>query len=169
MDQNVRNIIIVAGVVILALVVLGFISNLLSSILPLTIVAVVAFVLGRMSTRMNLMSVAGDFVTKRLLGSLLGGGRSASKKPAKKEQPAAKPVTKPAAQEVAVPVDPAPNEVTVEERLADPVDFEIKTTEQLQAEARRLEEEVAQRNTEYDARAAIEERKRRLLGDSDQT
>ena len=45
----------------------------------------------------------------------------------------------------------------------------IQTEEDLQAKTRRLEEQVARRNVNYDPQAAIEERKRRLLGKTDET
>jgi hypothetical protein len=47
------------------------------------------------------------------------------------------------------------------------VDSVIKTEEQLRAESKRIEEEVSKRTAGYDPKAAIEERKKRLLGNQE--
>ena len=51
------------------------------------------------------------------------------------------------------------------EKEAEITDFEIKSEAEILAEARRREAEIARQSTEYDPAAALEERRRRLLGD----
>ena len=59
-------------------------------------------------------------------------------------------------EEPAAPSEPEKAEIT---------DFHIKTEDEILADAKRLEDEVAKRNATYDPAAALEERRRRLLGD----
>jgi hypothetical protein len=167
MDKNLRNALLIGGGVVAVIVVLGFINTILSSIVPLAIVAVIAFILGRLSTRMNLLQAAGGVISGALrMGRAISETTSTpaaqtetKKQPVQKVEPAAPPER--LAEEIA---DDAPES----DDSADSLDFAIKTQDELQAEARRLEEKVAARSSDYDARAAIEERKRRLLGNADE-
>lgn len=157
---NVGSVVVVAAVVVVALIILGFISTLLTNIVPLAIVAVVAFILGRMSNNVNYLQVAGNLLK-----------RAVSERPAAQT---AKPqttvqVSAPPAQ-TAVPETQAASTVerqqTAEANLSD---FEIKTEDEILAEARLREQEILKKNTAYDPTAALEERKRRLLNDQQQS
>jgi hypothetical protein len=163
MDKNVRNLLIMGGVVIAAIVVLGFINSLLSAIVPMAIVAVIAFILGRLSTRMNLLKATGS-VLGSLLGVIRASSKAASKAAAARPAPQ-KPAAKAESAPVAIPVAEEETESPAEtDDDVSSLNLAIETEEDLQAKTRRLEEEVARRNVNYDPQAAIEERKRRLLG-----
>lgn len=164
MDKNTRNMLIVFGIVVVALVALAFIGNLLSQILPLTIALVVGIVLGRLSVNVNLADVARKAISQQRAQR----ARSQAAKP----KAAAKPAAQPAAQaepdsaqqlearrKRIADAEPAPAEAKPELN-----DFEIKSEEEILAEAREREAEIRQKQASADAvKAALEERRRRLL------
>lgn len=168
--ENTRSILLIVAAVVVGLAALGFLSTILNAIVPLTVVALVAFFLGRASRDRDLVGMA--------TGALRRAGSVAARSAAEN---AVRSVTKPKeaaepkpAQAAEKPVAPAR---ATESRLADTAsetpaeaeavpltDFQIKSTEEIEAEAARLRDEVARRSADYDPMAAIEERKRRLLG-----
>ena len=151
--KTTRNLVILIAVVALVIVGLSVLSSLLTSVVPVVITALVAFVLGRMSANVGLRDVV-----KRL--------RQPASKPA--AAPAQKPAKAQARQpESAAQTPPKPVEKPVQPAAEadEDIDFKVKSVEDVLAESRRLEDEVAKRNTAYDPTAAIEERRRRLLGD----
>lgn len=147
--KTIRNGAILIGVVALVIIGLSLVSAFITSVVPILITAVVAFILGRMSVRTNLLD-------------LVRQGRQAASKSTPK--PATKPAAKPASAEVVPAEKPKVVEVPVQPE-SDDVDFKVKTVEDVLKESRRLEEEISKRNTDYDPTAALEERRRRLLGD----
>jgi hypothetical protein len=164
-----RNAAIIIAAVVLAVVALTFLTTLMSSIIPIAVTAVVAFILGRMSVNRDLFAM--------LRGAVSRMSQAAPSAPAKAEQaaPAAAPKqseqpAKPAPAKQAEATAPAakPKEAAPATRneLLDPA-FEVKTPEQIEAEARAREQELLKRTAEpnVDAvQAALEERRKRLLG-----
>lgn len=212
-DINVRSVVTVVAVVVVALVVLGIIGSILTNIVPLAIVAVIAFILGRMSHRVNYLQLgmnaakrmseaaqtvekAGaqkavkraetrqQAVSRRIEGlettldsaatraqtrqqaqgydqnAQAANQRIASEATAAAEQAAAKAESK-AAEAPARLVETE----TAEEDLTAQPPLEVKTIEQIQAEARLVEQEAAKKASAVDVQAALEERRKRLLGD----
>jgi hypothetical protein len=150
-NLNLRNVVLLLGAVIVALLVLGFISTILGQIVPLAIALVIGVVLGRMSHQVDVRAALMNSVRRQAVAQI--------------RQQAAQPKT---SQSTEKPAAAAVPERLVDKPPADdaPItDFEIKTDAELQAEARRLEEEVARKSAEYDPMTALEERRRRLLGD----
>jgi hypothetical protein len=158
-----KNIVVLAAVVVVALIVLGFVSTILNAIVPLGIVAVVAFILGRMSTRVNLIEAVG-----RLLR------RSTDRKGAdnSKAVSAATPAAQPAEQ----PSEVQREAEAIKRRLGEPEpeaapqkeDFTVRSEAEILADMKRREAEIAQKGAAPSAdelAAALEERRRRLLGD----
>lgn len=158
--MNPRNILIVIGVVVALLIGLVVIGNVLNALIPLVVTAVIAFILGRLSVNFKLL----DFIRS---------ARAQSAKPAEQKPAAMKTaetlLEKPVAQakpSVAPPKAEAPTaEPQVKNReLLDP-DFEVKTPEQIEAEARQREQEITKGAASGgDVNAALEERRKRLLG-----
>jgi hypothetical protein len=159
--MNARNVLILSAAVVVGLIILGFLSTILNAIVPLTIVAVVAFVLGRISTRTNLLQA----------GMNLANRAAAKSEPA--VQSAAKPVeaapVQKAAAEAPTKILPKTGKLPQTQRLdaakLNIEDFEVKNTDEVLADAKKLEDDLAKRNANYDPAAALEERKKRLLGD----
>lgn len=159
---SLRNVLILLGAVIAVLLALGFISTALNQVIPITLALVVGVVVGRMSVNVNLVEVVKDALRRR---------------PA---QAAAKPEAAQATPQQQAQTESAPDEQAraeveaIKRRIADvesepapqaeATDFTIKTEAEIQAEARRLEDEVAKRNAAYDPAAALAERRKRLLG-----
>lgn len=165
---SLRNVLILLGAVIVVLLALGFISTVLNQVIPITLALIVGVVVGRMSVNVNLADVVKDALRRQ------------------PKQTAARPEAAQAAASTQAPAQTTPDEQTraeveaIKRRLADVeaepqqtaevTDFKIKTEEEVQAEARRLEDEVARRSAAYDPTAALAERRKRLLGDqSDQS
>jgi hypothetical protein len=159
--MNARNVLILSAAVVGGLIILGFLTNILNAIVPLTVVAVVAFMLGRMSTHTN----------------LLQAGMNLASRATTKAEPTLKAAAKPVE---AAPVQQAAPEASKKElpktgklpqtqRLdaakLNITDFEVKSSDQVMADAKKLEDDLAKKNAEYDPAAALEERKKRLLGD----
>lgn len=157
-----KNVVVLAAVVIVALIVLGFLSTILNAIVPLTVVAVVAFILGRVSTQMNLVEAAGRLLRR---GSA-AVGQSAAAKPAASEP----------AQAVAEDAQVEREAEAIKQRLGAPEaetappqdDFVIRSEAEIMSDMKRREAEIAQKKaapSADDVAAALEERRRRLLGD----
>ena len=159
-NKTVQNILVIVVGAVIVLALLGVISTLLTSILPLALVGIVAFILGRVSTRVDLLAATRAFVVDQIIPRLRGSGEPKAAEATPAQEQAAKPVEVPAREETRD--EPQGNE-TEEEAT----DFVIKDEKDLAEQARRLEEDVAKRTADYDAQAAIEERKRRLLGDDE--
>jgi hypothetical protein len=151
---------------LIALVVIGLMAiNFLTNIVPILITAVAAFVLGRLSVNYDLMGI---------VRGLLKRERPAPQATTVVEGTAtAKPAT--TGKPVAAPVDTALKER--QERLKEAeaprqdalldTDFKVKTPQEIEAEARLREQELtqkAQAPSPDAVAAALEERKKRLLG-----
>ncbi len=148
---NVGSVVIVAAVIVVALIILGFVSTLLTNIVPLTVVAIIAYILGRNSHNVDYLQVVGNLL-KRLTAAR---PQTAAKPAASNTVVATTPTVKPA--ETPVPERQAQAETNL-------ADFEIKTEAEILAEARLREQEILQEKSAYDPAAALEERRRRLLG-----
>lgn len=138
-DLNLRSVLTLTALVIGALLVLGVISTILTNILPLAIALIVGFVLGRLSANVNLL----DALRRRAA------------------QPAASPAPPQTQAETAPPTRLAEAEAPA---APEKVDIAIKTEAQVLEEARRLEAEAAQSASPQDVQAALEARRKRLLG-----
>ncbi len=154
--MTLRNSLTILGGVIVVLLVLGLISTFVSSLLPVSIALVAGFVLGRASVHVAFGALLMNLIRRR-------GQTQAA--PAQTQ-------AAPAADNAADPVQAEAE--AIKARLADaeseapaqPIsDFEIKTEDEVLAEARRREAELSQKANAYDPSAALEERRRRLLGD----
>ncbi len=161
---NVRNILIVLGIIVAVVLGMNVLATLLGAIIPIIITAVVAFTLGRLSGNQSLLSFARsarDVMAS--VGAVIEktAPKAAAEKPAT-VQGKATPVQPKAA---AAPASDAPPALKNTELLD--TDFEVKTPEQIEAEVRLREQELSQKAAPYDAKAALEERKRRLLGNKD--
>lgn len=168
-NLSLRNVLIVLGALIAGLIILGVISTVLTQIVPLAIVAIVAFVLGRLSVNVNLLDV---------VRNALSSAATAATTPA--EKPAARPAVTKAAPPQKDPLpktdqlpqtdrlDKAKSNMIDSESEPKPLeDFVIKSEAEILAEARQREAELSQKKNAAadDVAAALEERRRRLLGD----
>lgn len=158
-NVSLRNVLILLAAVIVALLALGFVSTLLNQIIPITIALVVGVVLGRLSAKTNVITLIRDALRRQ-----------------PQQTDATVPQTTSAEQPAQASDDQIRREAdSIKQRLMDdepdrkpdtePTDFDIKTEEEILAEARRLEADVAKRSSDYDPAAALAERRRRLLGD----
>lgn len=161
MWNSLRTVLLLVALVVIGLMAINFLTN----IVPILITAAAAFVLGRLSVNYDLMGVVRGLLNRR--------------------QPAPKATTvvegtalvKPAATPTAtvIPVDASLKER--QERLKEAeapkqdalldTDFQIKTPEQIEAEARAREQELtkkAEAPSPDAVAAALEARKKRLLG-----
>ncbi|MBL8154118.1 MAG: hypothetical protein JNM70_08035 [Anaerolineae bacterium] len=156
MMNNVRNVLLVIGAILVIILGMNILSTIIGAVIPIVITALAAFALGRYTANRSLSSlassarVAAPMIEKAAQTVIAVGTKAVASPPA--EAPKTVRVEPPAAAQ-----PPLKNP-----ELLDP-DFEVKTPEEIEAEAKRLEQEVSQRATGYDAKAAIEERKRRLL------
>jgi hypothetical protein len=141
-SANIRNILLVIGAIVVVILGMNILSTLIGAIIPIAITAVVAFIMGRLSASRNLLD---------LVRSASASMVTVTEKVAEMSKPVAK-----GESSAATPALKNP-------QLLDP-NFEVKTPEQIEAEAQRLEAEVGQKTVTYDPKAAIEERKKRLLG-----
>jgi len=167
MMNTIRNILIVVAVIAIAYFAITFISN----IVPILITAVAAFILGRLSVHFDLLG----FI--RNARSAAQTVQAAATTAAAAAPIAAKATAKPAPVKAApVKAVTAPAEAAAE-RLADEPkkdesilldpNFEIKTPEQIEAEARQREQAAKEKAAAASAdavQAALEERRKRLLG-----
>lgn len=157
-NLNVRTILIAVAAVIGLLLVLGMLSSVVSALLPLGIALLIGFVVGRSSAGMSLNEMVAKIpIPQRQQTVPADEAQAQTEAPRQKTTPVAPRREQPA--EAAAP-DPQADQAA--ERLTD---FVIKDAETLSAEARALEERIAARNRDYDPAAALEERRRRLLGD----
>ncbi|MBL8162706.1 MAG: hypothetical protein JNJ61_12020 [Anaerolineae bacterium] len=159
-----RNAAVIIAAVVLAVVALTFLTTLMSSIIPIAVTGVVAFILGRMSVNRDLFGILrGVFSRVSLPAQAEQAAPAAAPKQA--EQPA-KPVPAKQAEAAAPAAKPKEAAPATKNELLDPA-FEVKTPEQIEAEARAREQELLKRKAEpnVDAvQAALEERRKRLLG-----
>lgn len=161
-----RNALLVIGAVAIPIVALVVIGTILNVLAPLAITAAIAFVLGRLSVNFNLI----EFVKKQREQQKAAAEAKVVDQAAavlqKTETVSAKPAPK-AAEKSAPAAAPAPAEQPqTRNDLLDPT-FEIKTPEQIEAEAKRREQELMQKTTTPNpdsVAAALEERRKRLLG-----
>ncbi len=157
---SLRNVLILLGAVIAVLLALGFISTVLNQVIPITLALIVGVVLGRMSVNVNLVEVVKDALRRR--------PSQAAKSEAAQSTPQQAQTQSPPDEQARAEVEAIKRRIAdVESEPAPPAevtDFTIKTEEEIQAEARRLEDEVAKRNAAYDPAAALAERRKRLLG-----
>jgi len=164
-----RNGLLVVGAVAIPIVALVVIGTILNVLAPLAITAAIAFVLGRLSVNFNLIEfvkkqreqqqAAAEAKTVEKAAAVLQKTESVSAKPAPKA--AEKTVEKAPAASA-----PAPAEPKTRNDLLDPT-FEIKTPEQIEAEAKQREQELLQKAatpSPDSVAAALEERRKRLLG-----
>lgn len=163
--MSLRNILIVIGAVAIPVVALIVIGTLLNVLAPLAITAVVAFVLGRLSVNFDLIKYIRSARAARQEQATQAtiNKAAATLDAAPPVQVSVKPAQKPATQ--AVP-PPAPEAKITKNDLLDP-NFEIKTPEQIEAEAKQREAEIMKGATSAPAdsvAAALEERRKRLLG-----
>ena len=153
-EMSLRNVLLLLAAMIAVLLVLGFISTLLNQVIPITIALVAGVVLGRLSVKFDLRAVLWNLVRRQ--------------EPADDKQQRAE--SQPAGEdEVGRKVE------AIKQRIADTesapqaepeiTDFKFKSEEEILAETRRREAEIAQQGNEYDPSAALAERRRRLLGD----
>ncbi len=175
---------VIVAAVVIGLVVLGFISTILSNIIPLALVALIAFILGRLSHRVNYLQLgrrtlnrareaaetsvekaAAHAQTRKEAAGYDAAAQDANRKLAREAQSAAETAAARAEERaVEAPARLVESETPPEDPTAKP-DFVIKTAEQIQAEARLIEEEAAKKAQAQDVQAALEERRRRLLGE----
>ena len=151
-----RNILIAVGVIVLAIAALVIVGSLLQILAPLAITAVIAFILGRLSVNFNLLQA--------VRSGFSGAAKAAEPNPTtvqKAESLLEKPV--PQAKPKATAPAPEQEQPLKNPQLLDP-NFEVKTPEQIEAEAKQREQEALKHTASGDVNAALEERKRRLLG-----
>lgn len=164
---NIRNVLLAIGAIVLVILGMNILSTFIGAIVPIAITGVVAFILGRVTAGRSMGQL---FRTAQTAGSTVmsAASRMVEEKPpvtvqGKANAPAAKPAEKAPA---AAPKPAAETPDLKNPDLLDPT-FEVKTPEQLAADARRLEAEASQKAASMDAKALIEERKKRLLGNQD--
>jgi hypothetical protein len=154
---SLRNILILVAAIIGALLLLGVVGTLVNQIAPITVALIVGVVLGRMSASVDLLASLKSAIRRE-------------KQETKSEPVAATPQQSDTAEdEIQAGVEAIKRRIADEPEAApeqaEPSDFEIKTEEQILAEARQREAEIARQTNAYDPAAALEERRRRLLGD----
>lgn len=155
-DLNLPNLLAAVAIVIVAIIALGFVSTLITSILPLTIVAIIAFILGRMSASANLFNL-GTTLFKRA-GNNITKARAQAKVEPKSDSKTA------TSSEASL--TERQNRLAEKEEAAPEAGFTLRSEQEVLSAARRREEEIiAKSRQDYDPMTAIEERKKRLLGD----
>lgn len=167
MWNTVRTVLLLIALVVVGLMAINFISN----IVPILVTAVAAFLIGRLSASTDVVAVVRGLFNRGAVSAVAGAAaavvKSTASAPAAKSTAEAKPAAKPvdaALQERAnrLKDEPAPKD----EQLLDE-DFQVKTSEQIEAEARAREQELLQKREEPNpdaVQAALEARKKRLLG-----
>lgn len=161
-NLNIRNVLLAIGAIVLVVLGMNVLSTFIGAIVPIAITGIVAFILGRVTANRSMGQL---FRTAQTTGSAVmnAASRMVEEKPpvtvqGKANAPATKPVEN--AAPASTPAAETPNLKNPE--LLDP-NFEIKTPEQVAAESSRLEAEASQKAASLDAKALIEERKKRLL------
>ncbi len=153
----IRNILIAAALVVIAVMALNFIS----AIVPIVVTAIAAFILGRLSVHFDLLEVV-----RKLRAPAQAAAAGAATVAAAAPKAAAKPAPAKATKAVEIPAEKAAAKNDVPAALLDP-NFEVKTSAQIEAEARLREKEAMERAKSDNAdavQAALEERRKRLLG-----
>ncbi len=179
-DISVRNVVVIVAAVVIGLVALGFIGSILSNIVPLAIVAVVAFILGRTSNRVDYLRLGRD-AAKRVRAAAetaveQAADRAQTRQQAQGQGPQAQAANRQLADEARTSAEQAAAkaeaqaadrlaevETPADEDLTAKPDLEVKTVQQIQAEARLVEQEAAKKAQAMDVQAALEERRKRLL------
>lgn len=180
-DISVRNVVVIVAAVVIGLVVLGFVGSLLNNIIPLAIVAVIAFILGRTSNRVDYLRLGRD-AAKRVRTATeavvdQAATRAQTRQQAQGQGPQAQAANRQLADEARTGVEQAAAkaeakaadrlaevETPAEDDLTANPDLEVKTVQQIQAEARLVEQEATKKAQAMDVQAALEERRKRLLG-----
>jgi hypothetical protein len=158
--MNPRNFLLLIALFIVLIVGFVVVGNLLNALVPLIVTAIIAFILGRLSIHFNLL----DFIRSARLSL-------PSRKPAAAPEAATKSAAVPNASTAKAAAAPSseeaiPQKAVNPDLLLDP-QFEIKTPDQIEAEARLREQEATKRAASTDVNAALEERRKRLLGNKD--
>lgn len=154
--------ILIAAAVVIVIALLNLLATVVGSLVPILFTAAIAFLLGRLSTGVKVSDVMRRAASRP----------AAAEKPAEaKRAPAAEKPAPVVQQKPAAPPKPAEavddlpqTELKNPDLLLDP-DFEIKTPEQIEAEAREREAQMMQqaKAPANDVQAAIEARRKRLL------
>lgn len=183
-DINARNVVIAVAAVVIGLVVLGFIGTILSNIVPMAIVAVIAFILGRYSHRINYLQVGRDAAKRMGEAAQSAASKAAERAEVRQQAQGYDKAAQEANQRIASETVNAAEQAAAkaEAKAAEPPAHlvetevpaeddaavkppEVKTIEQIQAEARLVEQEAAKKASALDVQAALEERRKRLLSD----
>lgn len=167
MMNTIRNILIVVAVIAIAYFAITFISN----IVPILVTAVAAFVLGRLSVHFNLLDAVRNARSAAQSVQAAATTTAAAAAPVVAKAAAKPAPAKAAPIKAAAPAEEAAERLADEPKkdesiLLDP-NFEIKTPEQIEAEARQREQAAKEKAAAANAdavQAALEERRKRLLG-----
>jgi len=164
MMNTIRNILVVVAVIAIAYVAI----TLISQIVPILITAVAAFILGRLSVHFNLLDFVRNLRTSATTSAAVATTSAAAAAPVIAKTPAKKKAA--ATPTPAQPVEEAAERLADEPQkdsiLLDP-NFEVKTPDQIEAEARQREQDAMKKAATPNAdavQAALEERRKRLLG-----
>ncbi len=164
--RNFLGLIALFVVLILGMVVVG---NLLNALVPLIVTAIIAFILGRLSIHFNLLEFIRSARLPKLAQKPAAAPKAAETPAVKTTTAASKAAEAPAAKSTSAVPKAAPEKDGLPQRevnpelLLDP-SFEIKTPEEIEAEARLREQEALKHAASGDVNAALEERRKRLLG-----
>jgi hypothetical protein len=165
MMNTIRNILVVVAVIVIAYIAITLVSN----IVPILITAVAAFILGRLSVHFNLL----DFIRNARAAQVTRAAAAATTATVAPVAAAANVAAKPAPAKAAAPAqaeqaaERLADEPKVDKNILLDPNFEIKTPDQIEAEARLREQEVMKKATSASpdsVQAALEERRKRLLG-----
>ena len=150
-NLSLRNMLILLGAVIIALLALGFVSTVLNQVIPVTIALIVGLVLGRLSAQVDVLAAIRNALQ-----------RDQTEQPAEQPQQQANELDSIDSQAEEIKAHLEDKEEP--EPIPEITDFDIKTEEEVLSAARKREAELADKKSEYDPTAALEERRRRLLG-----
>jgi hypothetical protein len=159
-----RKWIVIGAVIVVIVALLNLLATVVGSLVPIAVTALIAFLIGRLSVNVKLGDMA-QRVTNRVTST---AAPQAAAKPAATLPPqAAAPKPAPAVQQKpATQIDDLPQkELKNPDLLLDP-DFEIKTPEQIEAEAREREAQMMQQAkapAASNVQSALEARRKRLL------
>jgi hypothetical protein len=167
MMNTIRNILIVVAVIAIAYFAITFISN----IVPILVTAVAAFVLGRLSVHFDLLgfirNARSAAQTVQAAATTTAAAAPVIAKAAEKPTPAKAAPAKAAPAAVEKAAERLADEPQKDESILLDPNFEIKTPEQIEAEARQREQAAKEKAATANAdavQAALEERRKRLLG-----
>ena len=168
-----RKWIVIGAVIVVIVALLNLLATVVGSLVPIAVTALIAFLIGRLSVNVKLGDMA-QRVTNRVTSTAAPAQANrtaapqAAAKPAATLPPqAAAPKPAPAVQQKpATQIDDLPQkELKNPDLLLDP-DFEIKTPEQIEAEAREREAQMMQQAkapAASNVQSALEARRKRLL------